>query len=224
MDAEVSAFAMLSIVKEFRHMHQSAHARSLARSLARSHARSTARSPARSLIWGSIFIAAAMLLAGCAQTAGITATSSTSAGKGGKGQPMASQFPDIPIPKGVRRNVDKTVVVGTRIWYGQLTLTTLTHSADTMFDFYSRELPNYGWRKLATVRAPTSILSYDRENRILTIAIQASRIAGSEITITVSPREEPQSGAPTGAPAGALIHPAPVSPAPQRPPPVRRNP
>ncbi len=192
-------------------MHQSAQARSLARSFPAS----------RSLIWGSIFIAAAILvLAGCAQTAGITATTSTSAGKGGKDRPMASQFPDIPIPKGVRRNVDKTVVVGTRTWYGQLTLTTLTHSADTMFDFYTRELPNYGWNKVTSVRAPTSILSYDRENRILTIAIQASRITGSEITLTVSPREEPQ---PT-APAGALIQPAPVSPAPLRPPPVRRNP
>lgn len=207
MDAEVSAFVMASIVKEFRYMHQSAHARSLARSFPVS----------RSLIWGSIFIAAAILvLAGCAQTAGITATTSTSAGKGGKGQPMASQFPDLPIPKGVRRNVDKTVVVGTRTWYGQLTLTTLTHSADTMFDFYSRELPNYGWNKVTSVRAPTSILSYDRENRILTIAIQASRITGSEITLTVSPREEPQ-------PAGAFIQPAPVSPAPLSPPPVRRT-
>ena len=215
MDAEVSAFVMASIVKEFRYMHQSAYARPLARPLARSFPVS------RSLIWGSIFIAAAILvLAGCAQTAGITATTSTSAGKGGKGRPMASQFPDIPIPKGVRRNVDKTVVVGSRTWFGQLTLTTLTHSADTMFNFYSRELPNYGWRKLATVRAPTSILSYDRENRILTIAIQASRITGSEITLTVSPREEPQ----PAAPAGALIHPAPVSPAALRPPPVRRNP
>ncbi len=163
------------------------------------------------LLWG---------LAGCAQTAGILPTSSPSAVKSAKGQPMASQFPDIPIPKGVRRNVDKTIVVGTRTWFGQLTLTTLTHSADTMFNFYSRELPNYGWRKLATVRAPTSILSYDRENRILTIAIQASRITGSEITLTVSPREEPQ----PAAPAGALSQPAPVSPAPLRQPPVRRNP
>ena len=169
---------------------------------------------------GVLLLAAILVLAGCAQTAGIMPTASKSAGKSGKGQPMASQFPDIPIPKGVRRNVDKTVVVGTRTWYGQLTLTTLTHSADTMFDFYTRELPNYGWNKITSVRAPTSILSYDRENRILTIAIQASRIAGSEITLTVSPREEPQ----PAAPAGALIQPAPVSPAPLRPPPVRRNP
>ncbi len=166
-----------------------------------------------------LLIASLLILAGCAQTAGIRATGGVSAGKDGKGAPMASQFPDIPIPKGVRRNVDKTVIVGSRTWYGQLTLTTLTHSADTMFDFYSRELPNYGWRKLTSVRAPTSILSYDRENRILTIAIQASRITGSEITLTVSPREEEPQPA---APAGALIQPAPVSPAPTMPPPVRR--
>jgi hypothetical protein len=166
---------------------------------------------------GLCLIAAILVVAGCAQTASIRPTGSPSAGKDGKGTPIASQFLDIPIPKGVRRNVDKTVVVGTKTWFGQLTLTTLTHSADTMFDFYSRELPNYGWRRLTSVRAPTSILSYDRENRILTIAIQASRITGSEITLTVSPRE-------TSQPAGALTQPAPVSPAPLNPPPVRRAP
>ncbi len=163
---------------------------------------------------GACLIAAILVVTGCAQTAGIRATGGVSASKDGKGGPEASQFPDIPIPKGVRRNVDKTVIVGTKTWFGQLTLTTLTHSADTMFNFYSRELPNYGWRKLTSVRAPTSILSYDRENRMLTIAIQASRITGSEITLTVSPREEAAPLAPAGGQGTSVT--------PTMPPPVRR--
>lgn len=164
----------------------------------------------------SVFLLAAMLvLAGCAQTAGIAPSGGTVSAKGGKGKQVSAQFSDLPVPKGAKMNVDKTVVVGSKTWFGQLTLDT-SHSADSMFNFYSRELPNYGWRRIASLRAPTSILTYDRQSRVLYIAIKPSRIRGSEITITVSPKEEnpppptPQPGAaiPT-APAGAPLGPPP---------------
>lgn len=154
-------------------------------------------------------LAALLLVSGCAQTASIAPTGSQT-GKDATQQPENVQYPDIPIPRGAKRNVDKTVVVGTQTWFGQLSLET-GHGADAMFEFYTRELPNYGWRRIAAVRAPTSILSYDREERVLTIAIQPNRIRGSEVTITVSPREEP---APVQAPG--MGGPAPTMPAPVR--------
>lgn len=164
------------------------------------------------LALGAALVAAVLVVSGCAQTASIAPSGGAKGGKDGTQRPESVQYPDIPIPRGAKRNVDKTVVVGTQTWFGQLSLDT-GHGADAMFEFYTRELPNYGWRKIAAVRAPTSILSYDREERVLTVTIQPNRIRGSEVTITVSPREEP---APPAAPG--LGGPAPVMP-----PPVRRR-
>lgn len=171
----------------------------------------------KAVIWGSIFIAFAVLLSACAQTAGLRATKSTVSDKGAKKKRMASQFTDLPMPKGATMNVDKTVIVGSKIWYGQLSLET-SHNANTMFDFYENELSAYGWRKITSVRAATSILSYDRQERVLTIAIQPGRILGSTITITVSPREKTAAPAPVPAsapnpypvPSGTLRPPAPI--------------
>ena len=171
----------------------------------------------------SLPVAAMLILSGCAQTAGIAPSGGSVIGKDGKGKQVSAQFSDLPVPKGAKMNVDKTVVVGAKTWFGQLTLDT-SHGADVMFNFYSRELPNYGWRRIASIRAPTSILTYERRNRVLYIAIQPSRIRGSEITITVSPKEEtppvPLAPPPTPLPGAAI--PAPPAGTPLAPPP-RRN-
>lgn len=168
----------------------------------------------------ALTVAAMLVISGCAQTAGIAPSGGSVIGKDGKGKQVSAQFSDLPVPRGAKMNVDKTVVVGTKIWFGQLTLDT-SHNADVMFNFYSRELPNYGWRRIASIRAATSILTYERQNRVLYVAIRPSRIRGSEITITVSPKEEiPPPPSPALLPGAAI--PAPPAGAPLAPPP-RRN-
>ena len=170
-------------------------------------------------------LAAMLVLSGCAQTAAIGPSGGSIISKDGKGKQVSTQFSDLPVPKGAKINVDKTVVVGTKNWFGQLTLDT-SHGADVMFNFYSRELPNYGWRRIASIRAPTSILTYDHQNRVLYIAIQPSRIRGSEITITVSPKEYPSPVplAPPPTPLPGAVLPAPPAGIPLAPPPQpRRN-
>lgn len=165
-----------------------------------------------------------LVLAGCAPRAAVA--TSGGAGKAAKGQSSQTQFGDIPVPRGRKINVDRTVVVGTQVWFGQLTYDT-SHGAAAMFDFYGRELPNYGWRKITSVRAQTSFMTYDRQNRVMTIAIQENRIRGSEVTITVSPREETPAPAPTGAVmpgASPPAYPPPVGgAAPIMPAPVQRR-
>ena len=179
---------------------------------------------------GSILLAVLLVLGGCAPRAAVPASGGAGAGAGAgkaqKGQSPQAQFGDIPVPKGRKINVDRTVVVGTQVWFGQLTYDT-SHGASAMFDFYTRELPNYGWRKITSVRAQTSFMTYDRENRVMTIAIQENRIRGSEVTITVSPREETRPPAPTGAVMPGMPPPAALPPvggaAPIMPPPVQRR-
>lgn len=182
----------------------------------------------RALLFAVALIIAAVSLAGCTTRAplGGGGNAGTSKGAADSTRQQEVQFADIPVPKGRKINVDKTVVVGTDVWYGQLTYDT-NHSAESMFDFYNRELPGYGWRKITSVRARMSIMTYDRENRIMTVAITPNRIIGSEVMISVSPREESASPAPPPAAAPPLRAPPvtsqPLAPAPLQPAPLPRQ-
>jgi hypothetical protein len=172
-------------------------------------------------------LAAALMLAACAPGAGPISRSASPGNDNATGntkqQAAPVEYADIPVPKGRKINVDKTVVVGTDIWYGQLTFDT-SHSAESMFIFYTRELPNYGWRKITSVRAQTSFMTYERQNRVMTMAIKPNRIRGSEVMITVSPREAAQPLAPApraGTPAPMSLAPPPSSPSSLSPQPQR---
>lgn len=129
-------------------------------------------------------------LAGCAQTANIsgnqTANSANST-SASTTEPQPSIFPDLPIPQGAKMNVDRTLVVGTEDWFGQLVLEASGNTFQ-MFDFYRNGLPKFGWAEITSVRAPVSVLTYERENRILQMQIKGGSLSGSIITITVSPR------------------------------------
>ena len=169
----------------------------------------------------AVLIAASLTLAACAPGAGPLSRSassgnSTAAGNG-KQQATQVQYSDIPVPRGRKINIDKTVVVGSDVWYGQLTFDT-SHSAESMFNFYTRELPNYGWQKITSARAQTFFMTYDRQNRVLTVAITPNRILGSEVMISVSPREQPQS--PASPPAVSPGRSAPVTSQPLAPAPL----
>ena len=149
----------------------------------------------------TLAVAFGIVLAGCSQTASIM-PSSNAAGQSGEtaGKAAFSQFPDLPIPAGSKINVDKTLVFGSKPWFGQLALNA-SGSANAMFDFYREHLSGYGWQEITSVRAPTSILTYANDERVLAIAIRSATITGSEVTITVSPRGKPQ---PAGGATGVL--------------------
>ena len=143
------------------------------------------------ILLGLAFSMAALLtVSGCTETAQLQVGGL--AGNSAKGsQANASIFPDIPIPEGANMIVDKTLVVGTDNWYGQLALTA-SQGPVAMFDFYRNRLPQFGWNEITSVRAPTSVLTYDREDRIMQMQITSTTLRGSEILITVSPRGVPK--------------------------------
>jgi len=162
------------------------------------------------LLHGMTTVLLLSVTAACNQTTPMVVTSNTS---GSKSQtPAASafnQFPDIPVPAGAEMNVDKTLVFGSEPWFGQLALGTSSNPG-VIFDFFRNNLPEHKWQEVTSVRAPTSILTYMREDRVLAIAIQGSTLSGSDITITVSPRGATKAPAQGTAPAGDLM-PIPVT-------------
>jgi hypothetical protein len=132
-----------------------------------------------------------VLMTGC-ETAPILSTPESGGDQTGrKAMTGFGQFPDIPIPSGTKINTEKTLVFGTKPWYGQLSLSS-SSNANALFDFYRESLTQYGWQEVTAVRAPTSILTYATAERVLAIAIQSGTISGANVTVTVSPRGQAQ--------------------------------
>ncbi len=139
-----------------------------------------------------LVIATLLLVGACERTSPIQASSKTppSSGQTGDLSTTYAQFPDIPIPSGATINVEKTLVFGSDPWFGQLSMNARSDSG-VLFEFYRSNLPQYNWQEIASVRAPTSILTYENGDRVLAISIQGTTLRGSEVTISVSPRGKP---------------------------------
>lgn len=109
-------------------------------------------------------------------------------GQAGVSVPDIKRFPDIPVATKTRMENKRTLIFGSgEGWYGQLGMAT-EHDADFMFDFYQRELNRFGWQEVTSVRAPVSVLTYERSGRILSIQIENKQLLGTQVTLTVSPR------------------------------------
>lgn len=135
-------------------------------------------------------------LSACNQTTPMVATATTPTGTTSASSSQTAsgfrQFPDIPIPAGAKMDVEKTLVFGSDPWFGQLALTA-SSDPGIMFDFFRSNLTEHNWQEVTSVRAPTSILTYMSDSRVLAIAIQSATLGGSNITVTVSPRGQNKS-------------------------------
>lgn len=146
-------------------------------------------------------IATTLILGACAPGTSLTSTSTAMDAQGAPAQgseqaagapdqPVKSfnRFPDIPVPSGSQMDVKRTIVFGGGdTWFGQLGLDT-NHDADSMFDFYKQELRGFGWQEITSVRAMVSVLTYERQGRVLSIQLEKATLSGTKVTLTVSPR------------------------------------
>jgi hypothetical protein len=108
-------------------------------------------------------------------------------------QPAFAQFQDIPIPKGATMNMDRTLILGEKeSWIGRLVIDSQS-SKSQLFDFFKYRTNQFGWQEITSVRAAISVLSYSKENRIMTITFQSQTLIGTRVNITMSPK-----GMPTG--------------------------
>lgn len=136
----------------------------------------------------SVLLIAGTLLGACEQTAGILPTTSPASDDGGGAvAPGLPQFTDVYVPPGAKLYVERTMIFGDAPWYGQLALGA---SADpyALFEQYRRDMTGLGWQEMTSIRAPISVITFSRDDRVATVQIQGARLRGSEITITVSPR------------------------------------
>ncbi len=142
----------------------------------------------------SVALVASLVLGGCENLSHMASgSSSTSASnqdnsKGGSAMPSFNKFTDIPMPSNSTLDMDRSIIFGASdAWTGRLVLNSRGTPAQ-MYDFYEREMPNFGWSKVTVVRADVSVLVYDRESRVATIKLTPGSFSGSTVDITVSPK------------------------------------
>ena len=118
-----------------------------------------------------------------------------------KPTPSFDRFPDMPLPNGFEFDMQRTLVFGSNdTWFGRMVVL-IAFGANEMFDFYKQELPRFGWQEVTSIRAPISVLTYTRGERVATIQVQSRTLGGSEVLVTVSPKGMPvRRGSATTAP------------------------
>ena len=103
-------------------------------------------------------------------------------------QATFAQFQDIPIPGNAKMNMDRTLILGEKeAWIGRLVIDSRTPQVK-LFDFFKHRMSQFGWQEITSVRSATSVLSYSKDNRIMTIQIQSHRFVGTQVDITMSPK------------------------------------
>ena len=100
-----------------------------------------------------------------------------------------ANFKDIPIPDGSVMDMQNTVIFGSdEEWFGRLTIIPNQSHAET-FDFFRFEMPNLSWKEITNVRATSSVLSYEKDDRIVTIQI-ANAYNKTICSINMSPKKQ----------------------------------
>ncbi len=137
-------------------------------------------------------LALALTLAACGATAPLSPKGTGTTSKGDSPVPDKSvsfaQFTDIPVPAGAKMDIDQTLVLGSdNDWIGRLTLDTGLNVVE-VYDFFKREMAEFGWHEVTSVRATISVLTYARDNRVATLQILGGRLKGTKVHVTVSPR------------------------------------
>jgi len=118
---------------------------------------------------------------GSSTNATSTTKSSTPAGY----QPVS----DVPIPSGTKINTDKSLIMGQGDnWVGRMVLVTDRPSTQT-YTYYQEQMPTFGWAQVSGVQGKTGIMTFTRGERAATLEINPGTLSGSEVAITVSPRQ-----------------------------------
>jgi hypothetical protein len=149
----------------------------------------------RSDVWGRrVAISLVLLAAGCSQNSAPVAAPS-------RPDAVSQNSPETYIagtalPAGYNIDANRSLILGTGdSWTGRLSYTA-SGSADEVFDFLRREMPNFGWIEISAVRSDINLLTFDHDatGRIATVRIERGTVLGStRVDMIVAPRNSPAS-------------------------------
>jgi hypothetical protein len=131
-------------------------------------------------------ISAALALGACSSMPE-SSSSSTSTAKPAA-VPAYQPVTDVPIPAGSKINTEKSLILGQGDkWVGRMAQVVDKPSTQT-YTYYEEQMPKFGWEQVSAVQGKNSIMTFTRGDRAATIEIVSSTFSGSEVSITVSPR------------------------------------
>ena len=98
---------------------------------------------------------------------------------------------DIPFLKQSRIDIEKSLILGEgKSWSGQIVLN-VPETKSSVFNFYAKNIEDFGWKEQTTIRGETSILNYVGDNnRVIIITVKEARFNNAEVLISVSPYAE----------------------------------
>ena len=103
-----------------------------------------------------------------------------------------TRIKDMPFVMRTELNIEESLLMGEgKSWSGQLLMTVPVTKAE-VFNFYVKNLGEFGWKEQTTIRGKTSILNYIGENnRVAIIMIKEEGLFNnSSVLISVSPYGE----------------------------------
>ena len=93
---------------------------------------------------------------------------------------------DLPLPRGYDLSRSNTVIFGEGdTWNGKVVYT-INSAAEDMVTFYRRDMPALGWQEISVFRGPTSVLNFQRSNRVATVQVSPRTLYGSRIEVVVT--------------------------------------
>lgn len=102
-----------------------------------------------------------------------------------------TRIADMPFVVETKLNIEDSLILGEgKSWSGQLLLSVPAPKAE-VFNFYVKNLEEFGWKEQTTIRGETSILNYVGENnRVAIITVNEEMFNKSKVLISVSPYGE----------------------------------
>ncbi|MCO4836819.1 MAG: hypothetical protein KC426_01835 [Oceanospirillaceae bacterium] len=107
----------------------------------------------------------------------------------GNSPAVTNSYADIPISANDELEVDKSLLLNTgEQWIGRAVLKSKLDPVQA-FEYYLKNMPNQGWLNITSVQSDVSVLTYEKGGRVATIQIKRGTLRGSQISVTVSPRD-----------------------------------
>ena len=102
---------------------------------------------------------------------------------------VTNSYADIPISANDELAVDQSLLLNTgEQWIGRAVLKSKLDPVQA-FEYYLSNMPDQGWLNITSVQSDISVLTYEKAARVATIQIKPGTIRGSQIAVTVSPRD-----------------------------------
>lgn len=102
---------------------------------------------------------------------------------------VTNSYADIPIAHEDVLVVSDSLLLNTgEQWTGRAVFRSKLDTTEA-FKYFHQHMPTYGWIGITSVQSEVSVLTFEKGNRIATIQISKRTVSGSDIKVTVAPRE-----------------------------------